>query len=292
MSKKKVIFIINPVSGVAKAGRIPPLIQTHLDTSIYEFEIVYTERPGHAEEISRTAADAGVFMVVAVGGDGSVNEAGSGLLHRETGLGIIPAGSGNGMANHLKIPLNTIKAIQLLNTGKFTQIDTMKINGQPAVGVAGIGFDAHVAHKFASFGKRGFSSYIKVTLSELIHYKPHSFNIQVNNEIHQHEAWLITMANSSQFGNKATINPWANLKDGLIEICVMKKFPIWKLPLLMFRLFNNNIDKSRYFKIYQTNTAILSGNTDLIGHIDGEAKILGEKIVAEINPASLKVMIL
>jgi YegS/Rv2252/BmrU family lipid kinase len=291
MEKKKIRFIINPVSGVGKKKNIIQLIEQYIDKSKFQYEIVYTQKEGHAISLSKQAADNNYYAVIAVGGDGSINEVGSSLIETNTALAIIPVGSGNGFANHFHIPHNISEAINLINTGKVISVDTIAANDRKVIGICGIGFDAQVAHVFANYGKRGISSYIKIILKEYFKYKPNVYKILVDDKVIEKKAWLITFANASQFGNNANINPWADIQDGILEICILKKMSLLKIPKIIYFMYVNKMDQLSFFEIIRTKSATLFNSENHILHIDGEPVTLGTTIVFNINSLSLKVIV-
>ena len=180
MGRKKIRFIINPKSGTARRRSVPALVESLLDKSLFESETSYTKAPGHATELAREAAERSYDIVVAVGGDGSVNEVAAGLIGSDTAMGIIPMGSGNGMARHLRIPMDTIQAVQLFNRCSVEPIDTLLANGRVCVGTLGVGFDAHVAHLFAHSTVRGYSTYVKLVLREFYKYQSRQYQLEVD----------------------------------------------------------------------------------------------------------------
>ena len=238
---KQIIFIINPVSGIGKHKIVERLAEELLDKSRFIPTIVYTNAAGHATEISRNAAADGIDIVVAVGGDGTVNETAAGLVGTATALGIVPAGSGNGLARHLKIPMNVRRAIEVINDGKSLKIDTATINDQLFVNLAGVGFDASVAKKFAVAGKRGFSTYLRITTNSYKNYEPKQYTLIIDGKVIKRRALLISFANSSQFGNNTSIDPTASINDGYIDVCIVGKMPYWKALILAPLLFLNHI---------------------------------------------------
>lgn len=289
--KKKIRFIINPKSGVSDKHGIPDLISRLIDKDKFEFDICSTEAPKQATILSMEAAIKKYDIVVAVGGDGSINEVAKGLSESETVLGIIAIGSGNGMARHLNIPMNAEKALHVINTGKIEKIDTMRVNDEFCVGTIGVGFDAHVAHLFAHSKKRGFASYIKLVLTEFYKYKPLTYEITVDGKTITKECFLLTFANSSQFGNDAVIAPFANVIDGIIDVSMIKKFPFISVPILIYKLMNNSIHKSDYFFMMKGKNILLKNNHELKGHIDGEPVTFHTDLHVKIIPLSLKVLI-
>ena len=289
MHKKKICFIINPISGVGKQKTIEKLIEGCLDHASFDFSVAYTAAPKHATLLAKKAANEGVEIVVAVGGDGSVNEVAKGLIASNTVMGILPAGSGNGLARHLKIPMNLKKALLLLQTGNSSKIDTIQLNEELFVNIAGVGFDAHIGWEFSKFGKRGLSSYLKVILRELPALKTQKFELHYQGKSVGYQAYLISFANGSQWGNNAFIAPLADVTDGMMEIVILKKFPLLKTITLLYHLFNRKIHTTAAVEIIKTNELILK-QTGNIAHIDGDPIITGQTLVIKVKPLSLNVI--
>lgn len=177
MEKKKIIFIMNPISGTASKAGIPKLIERYLDTNKFDYEIKLTEYAGHAAELAAEAKDNHTDIVVAVGGDGTVNEVARAIVQSSTALGIIPCGSGNGLARHLLLPLNLSKSIEIINAAEVHQLDYGVINEHPFFCTCGMGFDAFISHKFAEAGKRGPITYVENVLKAGLNYKPETYEI-------------------------------------------------------------------------------------------------------------------
>lgn len=290
MSTPSIVFIANPKSGLGKHEGVEEIASRILQSAGIDFEFHWTNAPGHARQLSQEAVNNGVRMVVAVGGDGSVNECGSALVHSDTALGIIPCGSGNGLARHLGIPLQVEKAIQTLTNCRKRTIDTAKLNGTPYLGVAGVGFDAHVGNIFSTFGKRGFLSYVRITLSEYRKYAPRLFKIEIDGKEMESEALLVAVANSSQFGNNARITPGALDDDGLLDIAVLQKFPLISGFGIARKLFGGQLDRSQYISYHQAQRVLIR-QSDEIAHIDGEPFNSGKRLEFEVVPESLKVAV-
>ncbi len=290
LSVKSIVFIINPVSGVGKQNRVENLIRERLDGSVYHAEIVFTKSQGHATELSKKAVEEGVDIVVAVGGDGTVNEIAAGLVDTNTALAILPAGSGNGLARHLKIPMNLKRAVDVINGGNIRKIDTATINNQLFVNVAGVGFDAAVAKKFAVAGKRGFSTYLKITVSSYKSYKPKQYILEIDGKVIRRRALLVSFANSSQFGNNTTIDPSASVSDGWIDVCIVGKMPYWKTFFLAPLLFLKKFDQTKYIEIIRAKEVVLRRQKGKSIHLDGDHQLMGKELTMKINPLSLKVI--
>lgn len=288
--KKKICFIINPISGAGKNNRVKPLIKKHLNLKCFDYKIFYTERPKHATKLAKIAAEKKFEIIVAVGGDGTINEVASGLIGSSAALGIIPTGSGNGLANHFKIPTDMRQAIEVINQEHNQWIDTVKINQESYIGVAGIGFDAEVSHVFSELSKRGFSSYIKVVLSELPKYQPKEYELIIDGKPLIEKAFLICFANSKQYGNNAFIAPDAEIDDGLLDVIILKTFPKHATPRLVADLFNQQITDSKYTIVMRCQEVIIKKPLHYL-HLDGEPMQFDEDVYIRILPSSLKIII-
>lgn len=288
--KQNICFIINPISGIGRQKTVERLIADFLDTTVFQHTIAYTQAPKHATELARRAATNGFDIVVAVGGDGSVNEVARGLIGSNTAMAILPAGSGNGLARHLHIPVNLKKALLLLQKGAQKKIDTIQFNDEQFVNIAGVGFDAHIGWEFSKFGKRGLSSYIKVILRELSALKTQPFELTLDGKVHPTEAYLIGFANGSQWGNNAYIAPLADITDGIMDVVVVKKFPLIMGFLIGYKLFNKKLHTSASVDVFKAKEVILK-QKGKIAHIDGEPLEIGQTITIKVNPLSLNVIV-
>jgi len=288
---KKIVFIVNPISGVGKQKGIEKLIRKHLDTTLFDYSVVYTEKAGHAAEMSRDAVMQGLDAVIAVGGDGTVNETAQGLVGSETALGIIPTGSGNGLSRHLHIPMSPAKAIRILNKFETARIDTATLNDNLFVNVAGVGFDAKVAKEFAKSGKRGFGNYVHIATSTYAAYKPRTYDMIIDGQHITRKALLVSFANSSQFGNNTSIDPKARVDDGYIDVCIVSKVPYWKTFFLAPLLFMKKFDRTPYVEIIRAKEVELVRKKGKSGHVDGDPFVAGKNVHLKILPLSLKVII-
>jgi diacylglycerol kinase (ATP) len=288
---KNALIIINPVSGISNKDRIKELLHQKLDRKHFKHEIVFSKYAGHVEELSHQAAVAGLDLVVAVGGDGSVNETGAGLVGSETRMGIIPSGSGNGLAHYLHIPFNLDRAVECLNQFHSRKIDTATLNGHFFCNVAGAGFDAQVAKEFAKVERRGFWSYFKLVLEEYPRYKARTYKLNYQGGEITRKALLITFANSNQFGNNAIIAPDAKADDGLLDICIMSKVPLIEAPLLGQLLMFKLINRTHYVEYIKTPEITVVQEADLNCHVDGEPLEAGKVLHVKVNPLSLNVVV-
>lgn len=288
--KKKICFIVNPISGFGKQKIIEKLIQENLNLSLFEYTIVYTAFAKHAIELSKKAVTEKFDIVVAVGGDGSINEIARGLINTETALAIVPAGSGNGLARHLNIPLKLIKSIELINKARVKHIDTVSLNEEFFFNVSGIGFDAFVGEKIAKLSNRGFFSYFKIIAAEFYKYKEQNFEITIDGKLFSKKAFLICFANGAQWGNNAFISPQADIQDGNIDIAVLKNVSIFNVTKIAVQVLNKTIHKSSNLEIIKAKEISVK-QTSSIAHIDGEPVQTGSTLNLKVNPLSLKLIV-
>ena len=268
--KKKAIFVMNLISGTSSKAGVPDLIENNLDKEKFDYEIVVTEYAGHASEIASRAKDNGVDLVVAVGGDGTVNEVARAIVHSDTALGIMPCGSGNGLARHLLLPMNLRKSLDIINAFDVRDLDYGIINGHPFFCTCGMGFDAFVSQKFAEAGKRGPITYAENILREGLKYKPETYVLEDENGTNQYKAFLISCANASQYGNNAYIAPQASMSDGLIDVIIMEPFDVFEAPQISIDMFNKTLDKSSRIKTFRTKRLHIHRSKPGMIHYDGD----------------------
>jgi diacylglycerol kinase (ATP) len=281
----KIKFIINPISGKGKQKGIENTIAMHFDN----YEIVITQKAGDATELSKVAIIEGFDAVIAVGGDGTVNECAKSLIGSDTALGVIPCGSGNGFAFHNGMSKNIEQAIIQLKNSSIKTIDSCTANGLSFVNVSGIGFDAHIAHLFANLKNRGFSNYIKLIYKEL-EYKARDYTLNYDGKTEQVNAILISFANTTQYGNNFQISPHAKTDDGLIDFVVVKDFPRWKVPSFLLKVAKGKTHLSKFVRIIQTDKMIITSNEKLI-HLDGEPTVTDTTLEIKTMPKSLKILL-
>ena len=288
--KKKCVFVVNPISGLGKQKDIPLLVNHHLNTSRFEYDIVFTEYPGHATEIGETYRDQ-VDYVIAVGGDGTINETARALLGSEAVLGIIPLGSGNGFARHLNISTNPTRAIKQLNKSRESLLDVGFLNGHPFFNVSGTGFDALISKKFANQTRRGYATYIRCIWEEIAKYEPRTYRYQLNGEKVEDSFFLIAFANSEQYGNNAVIAPQAQTNDGLLDIVFVRPFPSAYVITFTLLAFTRQIHLSPYVEIVQAQQFEIQQLNKPLIHIDGEyVKTADKRLNVSLRPKNLKVL--
>jgi len=287
--KSKALFIINPISGGKKKDNVPDLIRNNLDATLFDYEIVFTNHAYHGNKLAGKAVGEYQY-IIAVGGDGTINEIASSVAGTDAVLGILPFGSGNGLSRFLGIPMDTAEAIRNLNERRTEAIDAGKLNRQWFFNMAGMGFDAHIAEVFSHDKNRGFWAYIKSSFGEIMGYKSESYHLEIDGVPYDREAFMLSIANSSQYGNNAHVSPHASVQDGLLDVCIIKHFPLYKFPAMGLRMFNGTADKSKYVEIIRGRHILVKRDADGPVHLDGEPQIMGTDIEIAIVPGALKII--
>ncbi len=289
----KTAFIINPCSGRKRGGMKYDQLIRKLTSGTYRQSVFFTEYAGHAAEIAGRLVAEGYTSIVAVGGDGTVNEVASQLVNSESALGIIPFGSGNGLARHLKIPLNWTRALKVIEDGKTWLIDAGTINDRWFFCTCGVGFDARIGHKFTKVNKRGFPAYLRIVVKEFGRYKARRYKFSVDGTKFRYKAFVITVANASQYGNNAFIAPQARIDDWEFDICIIKPFPAVQGFELGLKMFNKSIVESKYYETLRgTNIKFSKKKKKYNFHLDGEAiRFRNEKVHIRMHEKVLKVIV-
>ena len=291
MESSKIIIIVNPKSGSGSKNTVIERIDKFFTEKKAEYSIIQTEYAGHAEKIAKEYAGK-VRTIVAVGGDGTVNEIARGIRDSETALAIIPYGSGNGLARDLCIPMRLSAALKTITNGDKILIDYGLINEHPFFCTCGTGFDASVSLKFADSNKRGLLTYIEKTLTEWLNYSPIEYELTIDDNAPQKiKAFLIACANASQYGNNAYIAPEADITDGIMDVTIVLPFNVWEIPGLVVQLFTNTIDKNSKIKTFKCRKLHISGKDENPAHFDGDPIILSKEIDVEIINKGLHVII-
>lgn len=267
------------------------MIDKHLDREKFDFELVKTEYHRHAVELTQEAVNEGCEAVVIAGGDGSVNEVGATLARTNVALGIIPAGSGNGLARSLSIPMDPKKAVQNINSFLFRTIDTGLANGKPFMNMAGVGFDAAVCDVFHKQKKRGLFKYAILGLRTLMSYEMQTYSVVADGREFKRKAYQIALANSSQYGNDALVAPKAKVDDGVLNAVILNPMSVPQMLFNLYRLFRGTLDQSPYIKTFKFKEMTLIQERNDVAHLDGDPFELGKVIKIEINPMSLKVVV-
>ena len=288
--KKEITFIINPISGTHSKDELPELIETVLDHEQFTSELCFTEYKGHASEIAKACADEGKAIVVAVGGDGTVNEVARSLTHTNTALAIIPCGSGNGLARHLCLPLDAKKAVETINACKIEDFDYGIINGLPFFCTCGMGFDAFISLKFAEAGKRGPITYVENVLKEGLKYKPETYEVSDESGAKRYKAFLIACANASQYGNNAYIAPGATMKDGEMDVVIMEPFDVLDAPQIAADLFMKTFGNNSKIKTFRAKQIHIHRNAPGAIHFDGDPIMTDADIDVHIEHNGIKIV--
>ena len=290
MSKQKIRFIINPISGKKHKDHLPTQIETHLDLTKFDYEITVSEYAGHAKVLAQEAIDAHYDILAVAGGDGSINEVGTQLIGTDIALAVIPCGSGNGLSRCLSIPLDPIKAIQIINGNHKRKIDTVEVNGRPFISISGTGYDAKVAEDYSKDPRRGFETYFKYILRNFITMKEQQYSIVMPDETLETKAFFISFANSNQMGYDVPIAPKASLWDGLVDLCIVQKPNPLELPIMGGFMLDGMMDKAPKVKIIQTPEATIIRPTADVINLDGESVMMEKDLHIKVNPLSLNII--
>ena len=282
---------MNPISGTASKANIPELIEKTLDKELFDYELRLTEHAGHAAEIAAEAQRDGVDIVVAIGGDGTVNEVARAIVDSGTALGIVPCGSGNGLARHLMLPMNAKKAIEIINRCEIHELDYGIINGHPFFCTCGMGFDAFVSQKFAEAGKRGPITYVENVLREGLKYKPETYEIRDETGTMRAKAFLISCANASQYGNNAYIAPQASMSDGLLDVIIMEPFDMLDAPQISIDMFNKTLDKNSKIKTFRCRQLHIHRKHPGVIHFDGDPTMADADVEIALKPKGIRVVV-
>lgn len=288
--RKSIVFILNPISGNHSKDSIPDVIARTLDADRFCHRVVLTEYAGHAAEIAHRCVDDKIDIVVAVGGDGTVNEVARSLVHSDTALGIVPCGSGNGLARHLCIPMDIRKSIDIINHCKIESLDYGVINDMPFFCTCGMGFDAFISLKFAEAGKRGPITYVENVLKEGLKYRPETYEVEDETGARRYKAFLIACANASQYGNNAYIAPKATMTDGLMDVIIMEPFDVFDAPQISIDMFNKTLDRNSKIKTFRAKSIHIHRNTPGAIHYDGDPIMTGTEINVHIEERGIKIV--
>jgi len=286
---KKIAFVINPNAGVKKKINIIEFIKEHFPKTI-AYDFIVWKNKDDFESVKQQILSGNYNIVVACGGDGTVNQVSSVVAHTTMALGIFPLGSGNGLARSNRIPLDLKQALQIIERGTTKQIDGATINGNPFFCTAGIGFDAHIANEFAASTKRGFVTYFTTTIKEFFSYSPSLYKITIDGKIIETNAFLITVANAGQWGNDVYIAPEAELSDGILNVSILKPFSNFAIPMIGIKLFSKKIHTSINLISEKGKNIDIEFKGELPVHFDGEPIRVSNKLSITIMPLALHIV--
>jgi diacylglycerol kinase (ATP) len=286
---RNVLFIINPNAGKKRASEIIKLIHDKFSENCF-FEIAVWEDKDNFNPVKEKIFSGKFNVAVAVGGDGTVNRVAKTIVNTEIALGIIPVGSGNGLARTLGVSIKPEEAIKQIEKGKAYKIDSGQINGIPFFCTSGLGFDARIGQLFASSQKRGLSSYTKIVLKELFSYKSQKYIFAMNGEVFVRKAFLITVANAGQYGNDFYIAPQAKVNDGIFHVAILKPFSFFSVFGVFFKIIRKKAHQSKYIETFTASNLKITRAEKESVHFDGEPKMLEEEINFSIFPDSLNIV--
>lgn len=279
------------MSGGKKKDGVPALINKYLDPALFEYETIFSTGVKHARDVAREEA-ANYDIIVAVGGDGTVNEVASAIAGTNTILGVIPYGSGNGLSRFLSVPMNAEGALKGINNARVVAIDAGKMNGRWFFNMAGMGFDAHISQVFANGStKRGFVGYLKSSIREISRYKAQIYHIDIDGVKYEREAFMLSIANSSQYGNNAHISPTASVQDGLLDVCIIKPFPLYRFPEMGLRMLTKTSEGTKYVEIIKGKNITITRSQPGPIHLDGEPREAGIDIDISVMPGALQIIV-
>jgi YegS/Rv2252/BmrU family lipid kinase len=290
----KVRAIMNPRAGVRAPATREAVERGR--PGWQDYAVYLTREPGHATELAREAVAGGADVVLAVGGDGTVNEVARGMLGSRAALGIVPVGSGNGFARALRLPLRPDRALAALEAAERRAVDVGLLNGRPFLNVAGVGFDATVAHCFHEHGRRGgrrgFFGYLRLSLRELRAYRPPRLALEVDGGGRVETApFVLTFANGIQYGSGAVINPGAKLDDGRLEIALFESGPLVATLAAALRLFVGGLDRLPRYRRLSARTAVVTSAAPFAVHVDGDPEPACDRVEVELRPLALQVLV-
>lgn len=286
--KRRILFIVNPISGHHNKKAFPKKVLSCLDHSRYTDEITFTEYAGHAASLSQQAVNDGFDIIVAVGGDGTINEVSRAIIGTDVTMAIVPFGSGNGLARCLRLPLFQERAIAQINEFSTLRMDTALVNDCPFLSIAGVGLDAQTAYDFSKDPKRGFITYAKYALSNYLYREPVKYKMCFDDQMTiECSPLLITFANSNQFGYNAVIAPKSSLADGLLDACILNRPPVPVSLHVANQLLLGQIDRSRYFTETKFQKVVVERPAEDVVNIDGEPIMFPSRLEIKVVPQSL-----
>lgn len=289
MAAKEALLIVNPNSGTRSKGGVGETATRLLGESGISVTTVVTEGPGHAVDLARRAVDEDYDMVISAGGDGTVNEIASAIAHTPVRLGILPLGSGNGLARSLGIPQDVREALKVIADGNVIRSDRGLVNGNPFYCTFGVGFDAAVSEKFSQFKRRGRITYIRSVIREFLKYRSQRYSITVHDKVITERAFLIAVCNAPQYGNNAYIAPHAKVSDGLLDLIVIHDGNPLSTMKVGVDLLAGTLDENTRIESFRISNATITRHEDGPVHLDGDPARLGMRLEIDCDAAALRV---
>lgn len=286
---KRLLLIVNPNSGTVSKSRLLPQITGNLDHFRLGYDLVFTREAGHGHDLAKQAVKEGYYGVLACGGDGTVNEIGSALAGTETAMGIIPCGSGNGLARHLGIPVDVEGSVRVLAEDHIIEADYATGNDVPFFCTCGMGFDAAVSQRAAGEKKRGLAMYLRNAATEFINYSPNDYVIECNGQELTRHAFIVAVCNASQYGNNAFIAPQASLTDGLLDVMVVRSRNVLEHAIVGMDMLTGMLGKNTMVDSFRTNHLKITRSQPGPVHFDGDSREMPEEIVIDCHPGALKI---
>jgi YegS/Rv2252/BmrU family lipid kinase len=290
MARKNILFVVNKYAGIGFPSDLEGLVKRVCERNSASCSIEFTQRKGHAIELAREAQTRGFDEVIAVGGDGTMNEVARGLIDSKIPMGIVPRGSGNGLARHLGIPLKITDAVDQIFNSRILPMDVFRVNGKLSLNVSGIGFDGHITNLFGIKSTRGLIGYITLTVQEFLKFKEFETEIILNGKSIRRDAFIIAIANSSQYGNNAQIAPSASVCDGLLHVNVMKRVPLFRLDFI-YSFFSGQLAESSFCEFMEAPSLKIKTTKSIEYHVDGEPCGSNDTFDIELFPAALHILV-
>lgn len=285
----RLMLIINPISGTGSKKGVVEMVEQAMAACGYDVDVRLTGARGDATRLAGEAACKGYYGVLACGGDGTVNETARALCSTETALGILPAGSGNGLARHLRIPVDISSALKVIASDNVVDSDYGTVNGKPFFCTFGMGFDAAVSHRFARQNRRGMFSYVKSAISEYVQFRPQTYTVSANGKLLTEKAFLIAVCNASQWGNNAYIAPEASITDGLLDITIVHSGTAIDAAVMGMDIFTGYINKNTMVHTFRAPACVIYRNGAGEAHIDGEPMMMDDILDVKCHHGALKV---
>ena len=288
---EKILFIVNPIAGVRNNVNMPDIISRNIDEQKYNFDIALTQYAGHAKRIAADAVEQNYDIIVAVGGDGSVNEIASQLVHKNVTLGIIPLGSGNGLAFKMGLLREQKKAMQIINQGITKQIDVVKMNNHFVFSNAGVGFEGQVIEHFEKTKARGLKEYMRVYLQQLFNYKPFKVKIKIDTQTIDREVFTLNFTNSGQYGYNIGYAPDAKLDDGFFELCIVNNFARWKVVFFFMMCVINKQHWLKNLEVMKVKSVTVQTPEPYYVQLDGDRVEKNNYFDVQVLPQALRVIV-